>query len=461
MPSTPATRFDHHHRETPSPELEAIYAGLPYDQRKKALADLLVRMDITYAPDQLIPVSFLPRVLPLSYFRTIEASCRALTQLLFSALYDAEFRNGPLRKPGLNTALEACGVFDRLPARIVGGARYDFAVEGPLLPDNPPRILEVNDLDYAGGGWIPACHRALFEVVPELGAIATNLEQPRVVGKNMSRIGQRILQVTADGPDSATDYTILRKDVRDMTGVEITGIEDLVFADEARDGRIHFTPRGVIRGQEHFDAIYFRTMGTVEEMDEYADVVKRMVASGVPMYDGFAQLLMENKGLWSHLHDDCGRLVDRETAALLRKVLVPTQYMTKSLLEEVRHAPERYVLKRADGHMGRTVYVGEEALAVLGHVTDPREWCVQQRIELNTMRTDPTTSGPIDSIIDLGVYVVFEWDQQAGPAGQSRAGADRLVHFEVAGLLTRSSPDNPKVNVALGGCVVPVFVSKT
>ena len=101
-------------------------------------------------------------------------------------------------------------------------------------------------------------------------------------------------------------------------------------------------------------------------------------------------------------------------------------------------------------HLGATVEPG----AVLGHVTDPRDWCIQNRIELNTMRTDPTTSGPVDSIIDLGVYIVFEWDP-------SRLGADRLVHFEVAGLLTRSSPDNPKVNVALGGCVVPVFVSKT
>ncbi|MEK7867254.1 MAG: hypothetical protein AAB434_11270 [Planctomycetota bacterium] len=454
MPSAPASKFDHHHRETPSPELAAIYARLPYDERKKALADLLLRLDITYAPDQLIPVSFLPRVLPRPYFATIEASGRALTQVLFSALYDAEFRNGPLRKPGLNAALEAIGVFDRLPARIVGGARYDFAIEGPLTPDNPPRILEVNDLDYAGAGWISTSHRALMQVVPEIASVAVNIEQPRVVGHHMARLGKRILQVTADGPDSATDYTLFRKDVREMTGVEITGIEDLVFAEEAREGRIHFTPKGVSRGTEMYDALYFRTMGTVEEMEEYHDVVKRIVASGVPTYDGFAQLLMENKGLWSHLHDACDRLVDRQTAALLRKVLVPTQYMTPTLLEEVRHAPERYVLKRADGHMGRTVYVGEEALAVLGHVTSPPEWCVQQRIELNTMRTDPTTSGPVESIIDLGVYVVFEWDE-------SKAGADRLVRFEVAGLLTRSSPDNPKVNVALGGCVVPVFVAKS
>lgn len=453
MPSTAAARFDHHHRETPPPELEAIYARLPYDERKKTLSDILVKWDITYAPDQPIPVSFLPRILPRAYFRTIEETGRALTRLLFSALYDPTFRNGPLRKPGLNAALEACGVFDRLPARIVGGARYDFAVQGPLVPDNPPRILEVNDLDYAGGGWIPACHRALLDAVPEIRSIAVNLEQPRSVGRHMARIGKRILQVTADGPDSATDYTLFRRDVRDMTGVEIVGIEDLVFAEEARDGRIHFTPKGVLRGQEHFDAVYFRTMGTVEEMEEYADIVKRMIAANLPTYDGFAQLLMENKGLWRHLHDDLDRLVDRESATLLRKVLVPTQYTTPSLLEEIRHAPERYVLKRADGHMGRTVYVGEEALAALGHVTDPRDWCVQERIELNTMRTDPTTGGPVDSIIDLGVYVVFEWDE-------SRVGLDRLVHFEVAGLLTRSSPDNPKVNVALGGCVVPVFVAK-
>ncbi len=448
-----ASNFVDHHRETPSAELSELYARLPYDERKKALGEVLLRWDITYAENQPIPVSFLPRVIPRPYFATIEASGRVLTELLFSSLYDEEFRKGPLRQPGLNAALEACEIYEHLPSRIVGGARFDFAVEGPLVPDNPPRILEVNDLDYAGGGWIPACHRALLSVVPELGSFAGNLEAPIAVGRNMARLGNRILQVTADGPDSATDYTLFRNDIRDMTGVEIAGIEDLQFADEARNGKIHFTPRGVIRGSESYDAMYFRTMGTVEEMEEYADVVRRIIASGVPMYDSFAQLLLENKGLWRHLRDASPRLLDPARDALVRKILVPTEYTTTALLDEIRRDPRRHVLKRADGHMGRTIYVGEEALPVLDQVTDCREWCVQDRIKLNTMRTDPSTGGPVDSIIDLGVYVVFEWDE-------SRVGLDRLVHFEVAGLLTRSSPDNPKVNVALGGCVVPVFVAR-
>lgn len=453
MSSAPGSRFDGHYREMPPPDVAALYERIPREERKNALGDLLLRWDITYAPGQPIPVSFLPRVLPRSYLPTIEASGRVLTELLFSALYDDAFRNGPLRQPGLNAALEACGIYEHIPTRVVGGARYDFAIQGPLVPDNPPRILEVNNLDYAGGGWIPSCHRALLEVVPELHALVENVEQPRIVGRHMARIGGRILQVTADDPDSATDYTLFRRDVRDMAGVEITGIEDIEFAEEVRTGRIHFTPKGVLRGGERYDAIYFRTMGTVEEMEEYGDVVRRILASGVPTYDGFAQLLMENKGLWRHLRDASPRLLGPERDALAGRILVPTEYTTPALLDEIRRDPKCHVLKRADGHLGRTIYVGEEALAVLDQVTDPREWCVQERIRLNTMRTDPSTSGPVDSIIDLGVYVVFEWDA-------SRTGLDRLVHFEIAGLLTRSSPDNPKVNVALGGCVVPVFVAR-
>lgn len=434
-------------------EVRALYDRIPYVERKRALVDRLAELDITYAPGQPIPVSFVPRILPRTYFRAVEACSRALTELQFAALWDDGFRNGPLRQPGVNTLLEACGAFDMLPTRIVGGARYDFAVEGPLVPDNPPRILELNNIDYAGGGWIPNSHRALWQAVPELAAQVDNVEQIPTVGRNLSRIGRRFLQVTGDAPDSATDYTLFRQDLRDMTGVEVVGVEDTVFADDAREGQIHFTPQGLLRGEERFDALYFRTMGTRREVDDFGDVIKRIIASRVPTYDSFAQLLLENKGLWRHLVEWSDRLVDAPKAALLRKMMLPTEYLTKPLLEEVRRAPHDRVLKRADGHLGKTVYVGEEMLPILDTIEDPREWCLQSRVRLNTLATDPSTAGPMTSIVDLGVYVTFEWDP-------SRKGADRLVHFDVAGLLTRSSPDNPKVNVALGGCVVPVFVAR-
>lgn len=445
--------FESHHREALPDEVRALFGRIPYAERKRVLTDRLTELDITYAPEQPIPVSFLPRILPREYFRTVEACSRALTELQFAALWDDGFRNGPLRQPGVNAALEACGAFDLLPTRIVGGARYDFAVEGPLVPDNPPRILELNNIDYAGGGWIPNSHRALWQAVPELAEHAEDLEQVHAVGRNLLRIGKRFLQVTGDAPDSATDYTLFRQDLRDMAGIEVVGVEDTVFADEAREGRVHFTPQGVVRNGERFDAIYFRTMGTRREVDDFGDVIKRIVSSRVPTYDSFAQLLLENKGLWRHLVEWSDRLVDAPKAALLRRMMLPTEYLTKPLMEAIRRDPRERVLKKADGHLGKTVYVGEELLPILDTIEDPREWCVQSRVRLNTLATDPSTAGPMTSIVDLGVYVTFEWDP-------SRKGADRLVHFEVAGLLTRSSPDNPKVNVALGGCVVPVFVAK-
>ncbi len=85
---------------------------------------------------------------------------------------------------------------------------------------------------------------------------------------------------------------------------------------------------------------------------------------------------------------------------------------------------------------------------------DRTDWCLQRRIRLNTIDVDPVPNGPRKGISDLAVYVCFDYDP-------TRLVNKRLRDFYIASLFTRCSGDNLRVNVSRGGCVVPVYVSKT
>ena len=78
---------------------------------------------------------------------------------------------------------------------------------------------------------------------------------------------------------------------------------------------------------------------------------------------------------------------------------------------------------------------------------------MQKRLKLNTLDVDPVPSGPRRGIVDLAVYVCFDYDS-------TRPVSNRLRDFYIASLFTRCSGDKLKVNVAQGGCVVPVFVAR-
>ena len=444
---------DHFHEASPS-FLSEVYEATDYERSRSGFLEVLDRNNVRYEQGMgVMPTSFIPRIIPASYLRVVHQVARALTKAQLNLLFHSELSD-LLNLPGLNRLLiENLKIMDKTPARIVGGARYDFAIEGELTENNPPQLLEINNLDYGGIGWVPFTNRALLHSVPGLRDHVKNIDLDLLIAHNFSKLGKRVLMIVA-GEETHSDYQIFAQGVRNY-GLDIKLVNDTVFQRKLQDGKVSLSPKGVVYCGEKYDFIYLRTFSINAEVLEFSDAISELIASRVPMYDSFHALLLENKGLLGLLNRDLlTRIASPEDAELLEKAIPQTRTLTQGMIDDLCLDGTRnnYVLKKKDGHMGEYVLFGDE---IVSQITlpgfDRSDWCLQKRLKLNTLDVDPVPSGPRRGIVDLAVYVCFDYDS-------TRPVSNRLRDFYIASLFTRCSGDKLKVNVAQGGCVVPVFV---
>lgn len=444
---------DHFHEGCPSAVSE-VYGSIDYERAKSGFLELLERHDVRYDQGMdVMPTSFVPRIIPARYLRVIHQVARAITQAQLNLLFHSELSD-LLNLPGLNRLLmKNMKIMNKKPTRIVGSARYDFAVEGELTETNPPQLLELNNLDYGGGGWVPTTEQILLRSVPGIANSIRKFDLATLIAHNFSKLGKRVLMIVA-GEETHSDYVLFAQGVKNY-GLDIKLVNDVVFQRKLQDGKVLLSQKGVVYCGEKYDFIYLRTFSINAEVIEFSDVVSELIASRVPMYDSFHALLLENKGLLGLLNRDVLTRITTDVD-LLERVIPQTQTLTQGMINDLcldgtRHS---YVLKKKDGHMGEYVLFGDE---IVDQITlpdfDRSEWCLQKRIKLNTLDVDPVPNGPKSGIVDLAIYVCFDYDS-------TRQVNNRLRDFYIASLFTRCSGDNPRVNIAQGGCVVPVFVAR-
>ena len=58
-------------------------------------------------------------------------------------------------------------VLEHRRRRIVGSLRYDFALQGPPVRGNPPKLMEVNEIGFDGTGRSSHIQARLLKLFPE------------------------------------------------------------------------------------------------------------------------------------------------------------------------------------------------------------------------------------------------------------------------------------------------------
>ena len=481
--------FEDHFYEAPPDRvtahlLETMDQG-DYVPRKKRFLERLAQENVKYDGTHVTPTSSIPRVIPCSYRDLLKATTRAVAELLLGVIYSPQKRTLLSNSAVNRNLIEEFGVLDHLPQIQIGGARFDFAIAGPLTPDNPPRLLEVNMLDYGGSGWIPTTQEAWLDIMmPELKRRLYYPHPSLFLGRNLKYVnghwnssqvnrfrptpgkGTRALLITSEAGD--TDCALTRRNVR-RTGVTLGEITENDFADEFRSGKVRLDEKGVETRGQWYDIVYLRGMSVRNQITEYADVIAALIRAKTPLYDGFATILVEDKGLVADLREILPELVPKKKRDLLEKVFLPTERVTPKRREAVLRDGNLagIVLKEANTHMGEGVYFGEDIRKIMAAPDfDPTNWTVQEMVRMNIATAELVgegvdrntgeiknfghTSPAITGIVDLAVYITYVWD---GARGQ-------LLDHRMSGLMTRFNDGNFKVNISAGGAMIPTFIGR-
>lgn len=401
--------------------------------------------------------SIYPRVLPGSYLPVITKTAREITGLIMKLItlpeteVNAIFPEGPVR----DFLLKELKVIKHRPERLVGSLRFDMAIVGKPTKNNPPKLLEINEIGFDGLARMPFIHDTLFLLMPELRKKYFSLDTSSAEIKNMKRLGNSLARFQTDCYNWDEECLLRRAkekkyDLRLITptryGLEVD-TDDYPFL---REEKIQIKNGKIKVGKDWYPESYMVSFAlTLEDYKDTKDFYAKLVREQVPHYGPFVTGLFASKSILTILADPDLRRKMLGSANRLSDSILPA-HMLKEVRDEALLNPEKYVIKYVDGFGGEQVFMDQELVRTIKKIPAKKmhEWIIQKRVNLNTIGIDGFLSHPKKAISDLGVFVQYDWSN------------GKFNHFEVGGFLSRATDTSLKVNISSGGSQVGVMFSK-
>lgn len=447
--------FMHYFHETPSSKVDNLHKTYNNSSHKAQVWNSFEESNLIGINDD--DCAILPRVLPLTYLKTIQRTARDITLFALRLIslpekeIEAIIPPGPIR----DFLIKELKVLKHRPQRLVGGFRFDMAIVGPPKKNNPPKLLEINEIGYGGFARSAYIQDTLLKLIPELNKKFLVLDATKADVRNMKRLGNQISRLHYDAYDWEEEVLVQKAS---ELGVQIDLISPGQLNYDINNRKYSLLQKKTLRfkdghlnfGKNHIpDALQ---MGYSFELEDYLmnpSMYQSIVRSKTPQYSPFITGLVASKIILVLFND----------LNLRRKLLGSTETLSDTILpafslnenkEDTRKKYHDYVIKHIDGLGGKKVFVGKELLKNLKKIkpSAESEWVVQKKILLNTISVNGILSRPKRVLSDLGVFVQYDWSQ------------GKLHHFEVGGFITRATNHSYKVNISGGGIQVPVMFTK-
>lgn len=446
--------FKNYYHETPSANLQRLLKRYNNEDHKTAVWNNFVESPLEGVADD--DFSITPRLIPESYFPVIEETCREITSFLLKvvSLPEAEIRSivpeGPLR----NYLIDELKVLKHQPKRLTGSFRFDMAIVGAPKKNNPPKLLEVNEIGFDGLARSTFFQNALLSLIPELKSKVVALDTAAAEVRNMRRLGPDIVRLQYDCYNWDEEMLRLTADKMGSRVHLISPSQYRCKIDKKTFPLLERAPftysNGHVRlGKLKPDAFNMSFAFTLKDLKRDRELYARMISSKTPQYGPFITSLVATKTVLILLHDK----------ALRRKLLGSDKNLADAILpafglagnvDKVKADVGQYVIKHTDGCGGEQVFMGQELLKQIKKTPAKRhhEWVIQQKTLLNTIDVNGILSRPKKVISDLGVFIHYDWQD------------GKFTHFEVGGLMCRATNKGLKVNVSSGGLQVAVMLEK-
>lgn len=448
-------KFKKYFVESPSKNTHSILKGYDNPDHKISIWNTFVdsELDGIYHDD----FSIIPRLIPESYFPVIEKTCKEITTFLLSLLslpedeIKAIVPEGPIR----NFLINELDVLKHKPKRYTGSFRFDMAIVGKPTQENPPQLLEVNEIGFDGLARSTYFQNTLLEHMPELKKKVRALDTAEAEIRNMNRLGKKIVRLQYDNYNWDEHFL---KMTADKMGSELHLVSptqykcDVDKKDFPLLEKKPFTfPGGKLMVGKDLkpDAMNMSFAYTLSDLKRDKKLYADMVASKTPQYGPLITGLVASKNILILLSDEKLRKRFLGSAEVLRKSILPA-FPLKGNVEEVISRSSEFVLKHSDGFGGELVFMDQQMLRQIKKMKKgtEHEWVVQKKTKLNVLSVNGILSRRKKAISDLGVFVQYDWED------------GKFKHFEIGGLMSRATNRSLKVNVSSGGLQVAVMLER-
>lgn len=397
--------------------------------------------------------SIFPRVLPEYYLKTIEKSAYEICLFAFKLLslppreIKAIIPQGPIRDFLINE-LE---VLKYRPDRLLGALRLDMAIVGKPEQDNPPKLLEINEIGFGGLSRSTYIQNCLKKLIPRLNQFI-GIDTAQAEALNMQRAGNKIARFQYEAYDWEEEVLVneLRKYGMD---IKLISPKALRFGVDKKEfpallkAEVKKVKNRICVGDNFYPDLI--QMGYSFELTDYLrapEMYKNIVTSKTTQYSPFITGLVASKSILVLLNDKGLRKKFLGKSQFLERSILPASFIENNR-ENIRNAPNNYVIKHVDGLGGEKVFFGNDLLKRLKTISKSCEkhWVAQDKVLLNTLLVDGIISKPRKVLSDLGVFIQYDWSN------------GKFKHFKVGGFITRAAHQTYKVNVSCGGIQIPVL----
>lgn len=446
-------KFKDYFHEAPSGTTKKILKSYDRPVHKINLWNAFVDSNLDGINDD--DFSVLPRLIPESYFPTIERTCKEITTFLLKLItlppeeVKAIIPKGPVR----DYLIHDLEILKHRPERLTGSFRFDMAIVGKPSKSNPPQLLEVNELGFDGLARSTFFQNTMLELIPELKNRVVALDTARAEVRNMARLGNHISRIQYDCYNWDEEYLKLVAGLQGMNLrlVSPTHFKCKIDKDFPLLEKVPFTfPKGRLKmGDDFPDAVNLSLAFTTKEFKRDHALYEKLIQSSTPLYGSLLTTLVASKSILMLLADTSLRQKFCPKNKYLNQAILPA-FLLPAHLDEVRARSADYVIKHADGFGGAQVFMDQEMLKKLKTIPSAKrhEWVVQKKTKLNTVDVNGLLSRRKKVISDLGVFVHYDWQD------------GKFRHFEVGGLMSRGTNKGLKVNVSSGGLQVAVMLEK-
>jgi hypothetical protein len=447
--------FKAHYKEPKSKLLQNFSKSkLNISNQKTKLWNAFIDSELTDITDQ--DCSIYPRVLPASYLPVISQTAKDISEFVLKliSLPENEIKailpEGPIR----NFLLNELKVVKHRPDRLVGSFRFDMAIVGEPTKNNPPKLLEINEIGFDGLSRMPFIQNTLFSIMPSLRKNYFSMETSDAEIKNMKRLGNSLGRFQLDSYNW-DEECLMRKvkekkfDLRLVTPSQYDVEVDLEQFPYITHDKVLIQNGKMKIGNWSPDSFMVSIALTIEDYIKDQALYAKLIREKVPHYGPFLTGLIATKSILPVLNDKNLRLKLLNRKNNLDQTIIPAQMLPKDF-SPILKTPEKSVLKFVDGFGGEQVYMDRDLVKQLKKIKPQKinEWVIQNRVKLNTIDIDGILSTPKTAICDLGVFIQYDWSN------------GKFNHFEVGGFLTRATSKSYKVNISSGGAQVAVMFDK-
>lgn len=442
-----------YYHELPSSSLQKILKQYDNADHKTDVWNTFVDSELEGITDD--DFSIYPRVIPASYFSVIERTCKDITTFLLKllSLPPAEMKAiippGPMR----NYLINEIEILRLRPNRLIGSFRFDMAIVGEPTKNNPPQLLEVNEIGFDGLARSTYFQKTLLDLIPDLKTKVTILDTARAEVSNMLRLGKDIVRLQYDCYN--WDEVYLKQTADQMNcNLHLVSPTQYKCKIDKKDYPLlshvpfNFKNNKVIVGDNlRPDAFNMSFALAIEDLKIGRKLYGDMIRSTTPQYGPLITNLVASKTILILLNDPGLRKKFLGSSRILQDAILPAFSLEQNAQYTHSHAAN-LVIKHTDGFGGEQVFMGAELQKWIKKIPKNRqhEWVVQKKTFLNSIDVNGILSRPKKVISDLGVFIQYDWEN------------GKFSHFEVGGLMCRATNKSLKVNVSGGGLQVAVML---